>query len=212
MLVLDRPVDGVEERARVGIDGRVPEADARGIVDRDLPCEPEAVRSRLPAQLGRNGCVGDAAAGDESLRGSGSPADDVQPGRVGEIQPCGCGLDRVDGAEVGRVGRSAEAHGSSRGEDEVTVGVDADGDVPAEDLEPPEPLVEVEVRDAVVLACDPAHDEGVGEVGACDTEVGRAVVEVAERGRQRVVVGGGSRAGRHRARNNRERSRRYEDA
>ena len=95
VLVRDRPVDGVEERARVGVNGRVPQPDARRVVDRDLPCKPEAVRSRLPAQLGRDGCGGDAAAGDESLRGSGAPAEDVQPGRVGEVQPCGRGLHRI---------------------------------------------------------------------------------------------------------------------
>jgi hypothetical protein len=177
VVVLDRPVDGVEELAGLRVDSRVPQMNVGGLVDRDLPGEPEAVVGRLPAQLGRNRRAGDTAAGDDRLRRSGSAAQDAQSGGLLQIESVRSRRDGSERTEVGHAGGPGVKvlHQAAACEDDAAVLVEADGHMTAEDLEALEALVEVDVRDPGVGALHRARGEEIGHVRAPYAELGRVV-------------------------------------
>jgi hypothetical protein len=179
------PVVGVQELAGLGIHGGVPEVDGLRVVDRDLPGEPQAVLGRLPAELGRDRLVGDAAPRDDGLVAA--AAQDAEPGRLGEVELVRGSLDRLGGGQLGVAGGVGQAGDERPGcEEHAPVARDADRRVATEDLEAPEALVQVDVRRAARPAGHDAGHEEITDVGGSDAELVRVLAHVLESDGHRI--------------------------
>ena len=193
--VVRGPVVLGEQRAGLGVDGGVPEVRVLGVVDHGAPGKPQAAGGRLPAERGLDRLARDPAARqDRRLRLGAGAAHHAQLRRPLELEPERGLVHRRGGVDALRVrGDGREAHRCAAREQDRSVVGHVDGDLAPEDLEVPEALVDVHVRDAEAGGLVDARELQVREVGALDPELLRVLAEVGARDLARVRLrrGGG---------------------